>query len=131
MANTYATMIGKPFLWTTNAYGTIAVHVTGFSPNGAVALFTIDGGEAATPAQRYAEMADGSYFGMPADLHKRPSTRKPRDASAEKALAAAAGVINTVPPVSALRKPRTSKRNTVTTAVPNRAQRRRTNEEVF
>jgi hypothetical protein len=100
------TMIGKPFLWITDTYGKIAVHVTGFSPNRQVALISIDGGEDATPCRTYREMADGAFFAMPGDLSKRPATRtrRTRDESAEKALAMAATVINTSTPKP--RKPR-------------------------
>ncbi len=29
-----AEMIGKPMLWKTEVYGSVAVHIKGFSPNG-------------------------------------------------------------------------------------------------
>lgn len=69
-------LIGKPMLWKTLNYGTIAVHVVGISPNGRVAKLTIDGGEAATPSQHFAELADGVAFGILGQLSKRPGTRK-------------------------------------------------------
>lgn len=75
---------GKPYLWKSDVYGNIAVHVETFSPNGKVAVITIDGGEAATPAQRFPELSDGRYFTVLSDLHKRPSTRAPRKAPAGK-----------------------------------------------
>jgi hypothetical protein len=80
----FANMIGRPFNWTTEAYGTIAVHVVGQSPNGAVALVTLDGGADSTPANRFPEMADGEYFAMPSALHKRPPTRTAKVAPERK-----------------------------------------------
>lgn len=75
---------GKPYLWKTSAYGTVAVHFTGFSPNGQVANITIDGGEASKQAQQFPEMSDGIYFAMPGQLAKRPATvRKPRGRAGE------------------------------------------------
>lgn len=70
-------MIGKPFTWRTPLYGDIAVHVKGISPNGAVAVLTIDGGEDATPAHRFPELSDGIGYAVIAsgDLHKRPASR--------------------------------------------------------
>ena len=68
--------IGKPYLWKSLSYGNVAVHFTGFSPNGDVANFTIDGGEASTPAQRFPELSDGVYFAPIGNLSKRPARRK-------------------------------------------------------
>jgi hypothetical protein len=73
--------IGKPYLWKSLAYGNVAVHLTGCSPNGVVANFTIDGGEASTPAQRFPELSDGTYFALTGALNKRPA-RKPRSGRA-------------------------------------------------
>lgn len=56
--------IGKPYNWNSLAYGTVAVHVMGFSPNGAVALLAIDGGEDSTPAQTFPELSDGTGFAV-------------------------------------------------------------------
>jgi len=67
--------IGKPYLWKSLSYGNVAVHFTGLSPNGKVANFTIDGGEASTPAQRFPELSDGIYFATAGQLVRRPSRR--------------------------------------------------------
>lgn len=87
MANTFTGdffgLIGKPMLWNTPVYGTVAVHIKGISPNGRVAVLTIDGGEAATPAQRFPELSDGIGFAILGDLSKRPATRKPRGRAGE------------------------------------------------
>lgn len=71
-------LIGKPMLWKTLNYGTVAVHVKRISPGGNVAVLTIDGGEASTPAQRFPELSDGIGFGIIGQLSKRPSTRAVR-----------------------------------------------------
>lgn len=73
-------LAGKPYLWKSAVYGEIAVHVKGFSPNGAVAILTIDGGEASTPAQRFPEWSDGiAYAALEhGELVKRPSRRTPK-----------------------------------------------------
>lgn len=78
-------LIGKPMIWQTEVYGTVAVHIKGISPNGRVATLTIDGGEAATPAQNFPELADGIAFAILGDLSKRPATRarKPRGRAGE------------------------------------------------
>ena len=77
--------IGAPMMWHSLNYGTVAVHVVGISPNGGVAQLSIDGGEAATPAQRFPELADGIGFAILGDLRKRPATRarKPRGKAGE------------------------------------------------
>ena len=75
--------IGAPMMWHSLNYGTVAVHVVGISPNGAVAQLSIDGGEAATPAQRFPELADGIGFAILGDLRKRPRTVKPRGRAGE------------------------------------------------
>jgi hypothetical protein len=72
---------GKPYMWKSEVYGTVAVHFTGYSPNGWIANFTIDGGEASTPAQRFPELSDGTYFALTGALSKRPA-RKPRSGRA-------------------------------------------------
>jgi hypothetical protein len=68
-------LVGKPFTWRTQAYGDVAVHVKLFSPNGGVALVSIDGGEAATPCQRFPELSDGTGFAVEGQLFKRVSRR--------------------------------------------------------
>jgi hypothetical protein len=83
-------MAGKPFIWRTALYGDVAVHVSKFSPNGAVANLTIDGGEASTPAQRFPVLSDGIGFAVQGQLFKRPATRA-RKAQPVKALVEAAG----------------------------------------
>lgn len=80
-------MVGRPFTWRTAVYGDIAVHVEKFSPNGAVANLTIDGGEAATPAQRFPELADGIGFAVQGQLIRRVRTSIKRNRG--KAAAAA------------------------------------------
>lgn len=91
-------LIGKPMLWNTNVYGTVAVHIKSISPNGRVAVLTIDGGEASTPAQRFPELSDGIGFAILGDLSKRaPAVRKPRKAQPIKALATAAGLLPAAP----------------------------------
>lgn len=87
------TMIGKPFTWRTNLYGDIAVHVEKFSPNGAVANLTIDGGPDATPCQRYPELADGIGFAVEGGLLKRMPQKRP-SVLPERALAERAGVVS-------------------------------------
>lgn len=57
-------LIGRPMLWRTLNYGDIAVHITGISPNGRTAIVSIDGGEASTPAQHFAELSDGVGYAM-------------------------------------------------------------------
>lgn len=69
-------LIGKPMLWKTENYGSVAVHIAGISPNGMVATVTIVGGEASTPAQRFPELSDGIGFATFGQLSKRPGTRK-------------------------------------------------------
>lgn len=69
---------GKPYLWKSEVYGTVAVHFTGYSPNGKVANFTIDGGEASKQAQTFREMRDGCYFAMASELHRRTRQKAPR-----------------------------------------------------
>lgn len=88
-------LIGKPMLWKTLNYGTVAVHIVGISPNGRVAQLSIDGGEAATPAQRFPELSDGIGFAILGDLSKRvPPVRKPRKtANSVRGLAEAAGLV--------------------------------------
>lgn len=62
MRNGTLAVVGKPYLWKSNVYGDVAVHITGFSPNENIALISIDGGEASTQAQRFPELSDGKYF---------------------------------------------------------------------
>jgi hypothetical protein len=73
-------LIGKPMLWKTVNYGTVAVHIVSIAPStGRVAVVSIDGGEAATPAQHFPELADGIGFAILGQLSKRPATvRKSR-----------------------------------------------------
>lgn len=86
------TLVGKPMLWKTQNYGTIAVHVTGLSPNGQVLNLTIDGGEASTPAQRFPELSDGIAFATVGQLSKRPATRT-KKAAPVRELAESAGIV--------------------------------------
>jgi hypothetical protein len=72
-------LIGKPMLWNTVNYGTVAVHIAGISPNGRVAILTIDGGKGATPTLRFPELSDGIGFAILGQLSKRPATRKTRN----------------------------------------------------
>lgn len=65
-------LIGKPMLWNTEVYGTVAVHVKGISPNGRVAVLTIDGGESSRQAQTFPELSDGIGYAILGDLAKRP-----------------------------------------------------------
>jgi len=88
-------MLGKPFMWQTVNYDTVAVHVVGISPNGLVASLTIDGGEDATPSQRHAELSDGTGFAVIGQLVKRPSTR-PLTAHAERVLTEKAKTLHPV-----------------------------------
>lgn len=91
-------LIGKPMLWNTNVYGTVAVHIKSISPNGRVAVLTIDGGEASTPAQRFPELSDGIGFAILGDLSKRaPAVRKPRTRKA------APGMLPVLPTAEAVR----------------------------
>jgi hypothetical protein len=71
---------GSPYNWISLNYGTIAVHVDSIY-NG-IATITIDGGEAATPAQRFPELSDGRFHVVIASgkLHKRPARRAPKKA---------------------------------------------------
>lgn len=64
-------LVGRPFIWRTVNYGDIAVHVEKFSPNGAVAVLRIVGGEDSTPAHRYPELSDGWGFAVAGQLFKR------------------------------------------------------------
>lgn len=64
-------LVGRPFIWRTVNYGDIAVHVEKFSPNGAVAVLRIVGGEDSTPAQRYPELSDGWGFAVDGQLFRR------------------------------------------------------------
>ena len=91
------TLIGKPMMWTTTVYGKIAVHVTGISPNGRVAILTIDGGEASTPAQRFPELSDGIGFAILGDLTRRTRTLKATGpkGNAVRELAIQAGLVST------------------------------------
>lgn len=72
------TLIGKPMLWNSLNYGTVAVHVAGMSLNGEVAVVSIDGSTSSTQCRMFAELADGIGFAILGQLSKRPSTRKPR-----------------------------------------------------
>lgn len=104
-------LIGKPMLWKTVNYGTLAVHIKGISPNGRVAVLTIDlmqaGGIA--PREMYPELDDGIGFAILGDLSKRPTAaaaRKPRKAANPvQALATAAGLL----PAAPVRKVRSRK----------------------
>lgn len=84
-------MLDRPFTWRTLAYGDIAVHVTGISTNDAVAVITIDGGEASTPAQRFPELSDGVYFALPSQLHKRT---RPAKAAAKMSRSQSASIVS-------------------------------------
>ena len=92
-------LIGRPMLWQTEVYGSIAVHVTKISPNGRVAVLTIDGGEGSTPAQRFPELADGIGFAILGDLSQRP-----RQASSRKVAAAVETIEKGIPRKRAPRK---------------------------
>lgn len=85
---------GRPFTWRTAVYGDIAVHVDKFSPNGAVAVVTIDGGEDSTPANRFPELSDGIGFAVEDTLFKRPT--RARKATPVRDLAEKAGVVRAV-----------------------------------
>lgn len=90
-------VIGKPYLWKTLRYGDVAVHVAGISPNGMVAMVTIDGGEASKQAQHFPELSDGVGHAVIEMLHKRPAApRKPRAVAVRK-LAEDAGLVKAVP----------------------------------
>lgn len=97
-------LAGKPYVWKSTVYGDIAVHVTGFSPNGAVAILSIDGGEASTPAQRFPEWADGiAYASLHYnELHKRPATRARKAPAGTRTLPTEKAAT----PVKPARKPR-------------------------
>lgn len=88
-------LIGKPMLWKTQNYGTVAVHIAGINPNGRVAQLTIDGGEASTPAQRYPELADGIGYSILGNLSKRP--RKVRNTVRDVAGIGKVAVVTTDP----------------------------------
>jgi hypothetical protein len=65
---------GKPYLWKSALFGEIAVHVKGFSPNGKVAVLTLDGGADAKQAKQFFALHDGIGFAVLArgELHTRP-----------------------------------------------------------
>lgn len=58
-----------------HTYGTVAVHVTGVSPNGAVLNLTIDGGPDSKQAQTFPELSDGVAHTVPEMLTKRPARK--------------------------------------------------------
>lgn len=76
MATKTEIIAGKPYNWVSLNYGTVAVHVESIYND--IATVTIDGGEAATPAQRFPELSDGRYHVVISSgkLHKRPARRK-------------------------------------------------------
>lgn len=91
MTTAIALEVGKPYLWKSKVYGDTAVHFTGLSPNGLVANFTIDGGEASKQAQNFPELSDGVYFALIGQLVKRPArVRKPKAAEHPQVTAARA-----------------------------------------
>jgi hypothetical protein len=100
-------LIGKPMIWRTTVYGEVAVHVQKISPNGRVAVLTIDGGEASTPAQRFPELSDGIGFAILGDLSKRPARRPLKRAgqpsNAIRDLAEEAGLVKPIKRASRVR----------------------------
>lgn len=72
--------VGKPYLWTTELYGKVAVHFLGYNPNGAVARLSIDGGADSTPANKYPALSDGIGYSVVerCEIEKRPTVRAPR-----------------------------------------------------
>lgn len=74
--------IGKPYIWQTGLYGKIAVHLAKFSPNGKVAVLSIDGGSDATPARSFPELSDGVAFAVIARGEIIKRVRRTRTAKA-------------------------------------------------
>lgn len=79
--------IGKPYIWRTLNYGDVAVHVAKFSPNGAVAVLSIDGGSDSTPANTFPELSDGIGYACLSALVKRPRRAGSRNGATAGALA--------------------------------------------
>lgn len=67
---------GKPYLWKSNIYGNVAVHIESVNDTNGVVKVTVDGGTSARQVIDHPELAEG-WFVLPARLHKRVSvTRK-------------------------------------------------------
>ncbi len=64
--------IGQPYILRSLRYGDTAVHLKGYSPNGKVAILSIDGGAASRQAQNFPELADGITHASIERLIKRP-----------------------------------------------------------
>jgi hypothetical protein len=66
---------GKPYLWKSDIYGNVAVHIASVNDATGIIRITVDGGESARVVIDHPELKDG-HFVVARRLHKRPARSK-------------------------------------------------------